>query len=114
MSALLDAPNTLDPTDRSHTDGCSGCLDRRQILVRAGLVTMGVAAAGVLAACGGSSGASAGSDSTAGGGSGGGPLAKLSDIPEGGAIAATGSDGKPIILTQPTAGTVVALSAICT
>jgi len=88
---------------------CDGCLDRREVLVRAGLVTMGVAAAGVLAACGGS-------DTPSGGGAAasGGALAQVSDIPVGGAISAKDADGKPIILVQPEAGTVVALSAVCT
>ncbi|WP_081680700.1 ubiquinol-cytochrome c reductase iron-sulfur subunit [Cellulomonas sp. URHD0024] len=114
MSSLLDSPNTLDPTDVTHAD-CTGCLDRRTVLARAGLVTMGVAAAGVLAACGGSSSNTDPGSTSGGGGSGGdGSLAKVSDIPEGGAISATGSDGKPILLTQPSAGTIVALTAICT
>ncbi|WP_343048260.1 Rieske (2Fe-2S) protein [Cellulomonas humilata] len=88
------------------------------MLVRAGLVTMGVAAAGVLAACGGgtdtpsegSSDGSAGESSAAAGGA----LAQVSDIPVGGAISATDADGKPIFLVQPEAGTVVGLSAVCT
>ena len=101
MSSLVDSPSTTDPHGNSHESGCAGCLDRRQVLVRAGLVTMGVAAAGVLAACGGGS-ASSGNDSprTAADGA----LAKVSDIPVGGAISATGADGKPIILTQPKPG----------
>ncbi|TFB57099.1 Rieske (2Fe-2S) protein [Cryobacterium sp. TMT1-62] len=40
-------------------------------------------------------------------------LAKLADIPVGGSIEAS-LDGKPILISQPTAGTVVAFSAICT
>ncbi|TFB76463.1 Rieske (2Fe-2S) protein [Cryobacterium glaciale] len=40
-------------------------------------------------------------------------VAKLSDIPVGSGIAAT-LDGQPILLAQPTKGTVVAFSAICT
>ena len=40
-------------------------------------------------------------------------LAKLSDIPVGGSIDAS-LNGKPILISQPTAGTVVAFSAICT
>ncbi|TFD62731.1 Rieske (2Fe-2S) protein [Cryobacterium suzukii] len=40
-------------------------------------------------------------------------VAKLADIPVGGGIAAT-LDGQPILLAQPTAGTVVGFSAICT
>lgn len=92
----------------AHT--CDGCLDRRQVMVRAGLVTMGVAAAGVLAACGGG-----GSDTpSAAAPAAGEPLAQVADIPVGGALSATGADGKPIILLQPEAGTVTAVSAICT
>ena len=54
------SPTRSDPevpmsaTAQSTPHTCDGCLDRREVLVRAGLVTMGVAAAGVLAACGGS------------------------------------------------------------
>jgi len=95
------------------THTCDGCLDRREVLVRAGLVTMGVAAAGVLAACGGSDAPSGGSDASSGAAAGG-ALAQLSDIPVGGAISAEDADGKPIILLQPEEGTVVALSAVCT
>ena len=95
------------------THTCVGCLDRREVLVRAGLVTMGVAAAGVLAACGGSDAPSGGSDASSGAAAGG-ALAQLSDIPVGGAISAEDADGKPIILLQPEEGTVVALSAVCT
>ena len=100
----------MSATAQSTPHTCNGCLDRREVLVRAGLVTMGVAAAGVLAACGGSDtptdGAPAESDD--------GTLAQLSDIPVGGAISAQLSDGQPIILVQPEKGTVVALTAVCT
>lgn len=40
-------------------------------------------------------------------------VAKLTDVPVGGSASAT-LDGKPILLAQPTAGTVVGFSAICT
>lgn len=40
-------------------------------------------------------------------------VAKLSDVPVGGSSSAT-LNGKPIILAQPSAGNVVAFSAICT
>ena len=93
---------------------CDGCLDRREVLVRAGLVTMGVAAAGVLAACSGSDSPSGEEAPAASGGANAGALAQVSDIPVGGAISAKDADGEPIILVQPEAGTVVALSAICT
>lgn len=90
---------------------CDGCLDRREVLVRAGVVTMGVAAVGVLAACGGGTETPSGGSSAAASG---GALAQVSEIPVGGAISATGADGKPIFLVQPEAGTVIGLSAICT
>ena len=48
-----------------------------------------------------------------GGGTGTEEIARLADIPVGGSISAT-LDGKPILVAQPTAGTVVAFSAICT
>ena len=35
-------------------------------------------------------------------------------MPVGGAVSATSSDGKPVIVARPAAGTVVAFSAICT
>jgi cytochrome b6-f complex iron-sulfur subunit len=43
-------------------------------------------------------------------------LAKLSDVPVGGSASATsnGPDGKAAVVAQPTAGNVVAFSAICT
>ena len=99
----------MSATAQSTPHTCDGCLDRREVLVRAGLVTMGVAAAGVLAACGGSdtpADAPAESDD--------GTLAQLSDIPVGGAISAKLADGQPIILVQPEKGKVVAMTAVCT
>lgn len=46
-------------------------------------------------------------------GSGATPLAALADVPVGGSITAT-IDGQDALISQPTAGTVVAFSAICT
>jgi Rieske Fe-S protein len=101
---------------------------RRTILV------MGAAGTALaLAACGasetssapdrsaaGSAGGSGGNDGgtgdpTASGGTGGTAVevAKLSDVPVGGSISATLS-GAPILISQPTAGTVLAFTAICT
>ncbi len=40
-------------------------------------------------------------------------VAKLADIPVGGSVAAS-LNGKPILVSQPTAGKVVAFSAVCT
>jgi cytochrome b6-f complex iron-sulfur subunit len=41
-------------------------------------------------------------------------LAKVDAIPVGGAILVKDAAGKPVILSQPTAATVVAMTAICT
>ena len=62
-------------------------------------------------ASGNAAGPSAGSGAATG--SGGKPLARLSDIPVGGAISATGPSGG-LIIARPTANTVVAFSAVCT
>ncbi|GAB3786230.1 Rieske (2Fe-2S) protein [Nocardioides ungokensis] len=90
-----------------------GGLSRRKVLVAGAGTALGAAA---LAACGG--GGSTGSSTSAGSGgaSGGGSqvLAKVADVPVGGAVSATDSNGKPVIVSQPTAGDVVAFSAICT
>lgn len=76
--------------------------------------------AGVLAACGGgSTGTEAAAPAPAGSappGGGGGlraSLGTLSDIPVGGAVEATAPDGTKVLLTQPSAGEVVAFSAVC-
>ena len=114
-STPTDVHTSAPPHHPSGAHDCAGCLDRRQVLVRAGVAAVGVAAAGVLAACSGSSGGSSeGDDATEAAPAGDGSLAKLADIPVGGALAAEDADGKPILLTQPIEGTVVGLSAICT
>ena len=86
---------------------------RRKVLVAGAGTALGATG---LAACGGSD--SGGDTSTpssgSGGGGKGGVLAKVSDVPVGGAISAQDSGGKPVIVSQPTAGDVVAFSAICT
>lgn len=55
----------------------------------------------------------AGTPAASDGGTGNAEIAKLADVPVGGSISAT-LDGKPIVVAQPAAGTVVAFSAICT
>jgi Rieske Fe-S protein len=91
-----------------------------EISRRAAILIGGAGTAVALAACStgpattgdaGTGGSTSPSDT--GGGSGPVEVAKLSDIPVGGSIEAT-LDGKPILLTQPTAGAVVGFSAICT
>jgi len=94
--------------DSAHTEGG---FTRRGVLVAGTGAALGVS---VLAACGGDSGSSGTSASAGSSAGGGGALAKVADVPVGGAVSATGSDGKPVIVSQPTKGEVVAFSAICT
>lgn len=92
-------------------------VSRRGLLVAGAGTAVGVA---TLAACGGGDGSQGGAKSGSTGGAGssgggaGGVLAKVSDIPVGGAVSATSSDDKPLIISQPSKGEIVGLSAICT
>jgi cytochrome b6-f complex iron-sulfur subunit len=107
-------------------------IDLRPALSRRRVLAIGAGAAvslSALAGCGGSedttatepsgptSGADSGgspsgsADTSAGGGGG---LAKVADVPVGGAVSAEGPDGKPVIVSQPSDGKIVAFSAICT
>ena len=84
----------------------SSGIRRRTVLAGAGAA----AGAFALAACSsGDDGATTGTGDPQGE-----PLARLDDIPVGGAVSAKGSDGKPLLVAQPQAGTAVAFSAICT
>lgn len=100
-----------------------GALSRRHILAGAGAgaVALAVAACSsgseTTAPAGPSSGTgpSTGGGTPSGGGGGGGTgLTAVADVPVGGAVSATGADGKPVIVSQPTKGDIVAFSAICT
>lgn len=122
-------PNEADSDDAAVAVAHEQCLPEFCATRRMVLVGAGVAGIAALAACGSKSSgaaaaapaatsAAAAAPATSGAPSGGGggaatPLAQLSDIPVGTAIAAR-DNGKPIILTQPTAGVVKGFSAICT
>lgn len=88
---------------------------RRRVLVAGAGSALGLTA---LAACGGGGSTPSSSPATtptqAGPAPAPGVLAKVADIPVGGAVSATDASGKPLIVAQPNAGTVVAFSAICT
>jgi len=114
----------LDPKDARCGECGRGGLRRRRLLGAAAGTALG---ASVLAACGGggssttgSAGAAGSSAPSAGGpgagaaGGSGDALAQVADVPVGGAVSATGPDGKPVLVCQPKAGQFVAFSAICT
>jgi len=84
---------------------------RRTVLVAGAGTALGVT---VVAGCGGGSSSPSSTPTTSGGTGGSTGLAKVSDVPVGGAVSAQTSDGKPAIVAQPTAGDIVAFSAICT
>lgn len=93
----------------------SAGISRRPVLF-AGLAT---AATVVVAGCSSSDGTPSADPSedpsaSSDGGSGGGPIVDVSAVPVGGAVAAKGVDGKPIIVAQPKKGDIVAFTAICT
>ncbi|MGO4691924.1 ubiquinol-cytochrome c reductase iron-sulfur subunit [Glaciibacter sp. 2TAF33] len=94
-------------------------VSRRTLIVMGGAGT-----ALALAGCSAAASRGVGSDGGGAGGGSGGPgsggaagsrvqVAKLTDVPVGGSISATLS-GAPILLSQPTAGEVLAFTAICT
>jgi Rieske Fe-S protein len=123
-AAVAAATTATDsaPTAIDSTAGHAPTVTRRIVLV-AGVAT-GAAGALALAGCsksssssGDASAATAGGNSTAGsrGGAAGqaAVLAKVADVPVGNALSAT-MNGQPILISQPTAGTIVTFSAICT
>jgi Rieske Fe-S protein len=80
---------------------------RRAVLAAA----PGMAGLGVLAACGGNqSGTEPAASASPKGGR---VLAEVADIPVGGAVSASDPSGKPLIVSRPSAGKVVAFSAVC-
>ncbi len=77
----------------------------------AGTATVG--AVGAVAACAPTTAAGGGAGRGGSGGAGV-ALVALADVPVGGAVAVTTPAGDPVIVSQPTAGTAVAFSAVCT
>ncbi|GEM32033.1 Rieske iron-sulfur protein [Nocardia neocaledoniensis NBRC 108232] len=78
-------------------------IDRRTVMVGAGVL----AAAATVTACGGKDGSSAGAQAPVDGPPG--ALARTADVPVGGGVIAGDT-----VITQPTAGTFVGLSSTCT
>src|SRR5512141_1604368 len=100
-----------------HPRAVSAGISRRPVLF-AGLAS---AATTVVAACSSSDGtkssaapADGSPSASSSGGSAGDSIVDVSAVPVGGAVAAKGADGKPIIVAQPKKGDIVAFTAICT
>lgn len=114
----MTSSRTTDDTTASTDDALLG---RRSVLSGGALAVGGAA---LLAGCGGTSATATGATdssaattpaapTSAASTENAGPLAQLADIPVGSAVAAT-LGGKAVVVAQPTAGTAVAFSAICT
>ncbi len=96
---------------------------RRSVVTAGATAALGVAGIGALAACGsGSTGTTTpapaattedASQAAPAGGGGGGVVAKLADVPVGGAVVQSFAGGK-FVVAQPSAGSVVSFSAVCT
>jgi cytochrome b6-f complex iron-sulfur subunit len=99
----MDATRT---SDSLLPDGTAICASRRAVLIAGGAAGMAA-----LAGCGGAGQGTRGSAQALAASS---ALARLADIPVGGAISVTDGAGKPVILSQPTAGVIRAFSALCT
>lgn len=118
----------MPSTDPDHVPSTLLAPSRRQVLAAGAVVgaaalagcstSSGAASSGAPAASGASPAASspAASSPAASSPAAATPLAKLADVPVGGSASATtnGPDGKAAVVAQPTAGTAVAFSAICT
>lgn len=116
----MDETAAPRPSDAAATGGPSAPPTRRRVLA---LVAATGAGGALLAACGGSStagttaGSGGGSTAPAPGGSsaatggGGKQLVATSKVPVGGGVVL---DGPKVVVTQPTAGTFKAFSAVCT
>ena len=115
----MTSSRTTDDDTTASTD--DALLGRRSVLSGGALAVGGAA---LLAGCGGTSATATGATgssaattpaapTSAASTENAGPLAQLADIPVGSAVAAT-LGGKAVVVAQPTAGTAVAFSAICT
>jgi len=108
-SVVPTAGDVMTELDTAPTAGpaAAGGPTRRQVLVTGGVA---VAAVAVTAACG-----SSGGSSSAGTGAGTTPGASdtvtTTDVPVGGGVVL---EGRQVVITQPTAGTFKAFSAVCT
>lgn len=93
--------------------GATGPTVSRRTVLAAGVAVAGTAGVAMIAGC--SIKKSAAATRATSGPTASGPevLVKVADVPVGNAVSAT-LDGNPILISQPTAGTIVAFTAICT
>lgn len=111
MTETTENRTTRESGESGTPPADAGHLSRRAVLV-GGAAVAGLAGAGILAACASPSGGTgSGSAPTASAGA---DLVALADVPVGGAVSVTTPDGVEIVVAQPTAGQVVAFSAVCT
>jgi cytochrome b6-f complex iron-sulfur subunit len=94
---------------------------RRTVVTAVGAAAIGTLTIGTLAACGSGSGGEDGGTGSGAGSTGAGSapaaagaLTALSAVPVGGAVVVQDSSGKPVVVAQPTAGTVIGFSGACT
>jgi cytochrome b6-f complex iron-sulfur subunit len=109
LAATALAATTIDqPSKHAAPQGTE--LPRRQVLC--GLLVLGAigSTAGLLSAC---SSSDAPATPRAGAPAAGTVLAKVTDVPVGGGVLVSGGSGQ-ILLSQPTAGTIVAFDPTCT
>lgn len=86
-------------------------ISRRRLITTASVT----ACALPLAACaGGTSAKPSGRDTGKPAGGGEQALAKVSDVPVGSSVSAKTPDGKPLLISHPASGKIVAFSAVCT
>ncbi|HTC70888.1 MAG TPA: Rieske (2Fe-2S) protein [Acidothermaceae bacterium] len=95
----------MDPVTPAGTAADSPTVVSRRTVLVAGIAVAGTAGL-ALAGCSTKSAAVAPTGNS-------GVLAKVADIPVGNAVSAT-LDGKPILISQPVAGEILAFTAICT
>lgn len=96
-AALVNTPAETTPATEH--------LVARRTVLAVGVAAAGTAGLAALAGCSKTTSASAATGPAV--------LAKVADIPVGNAVSAT-LDGKPILISQPAAGRIVAFTAICT
>ena len=98
----------MTPTETTHETTQPAVPSRRQVLVTGGVVAAAVA---LTTACGSTTTDGGNQASSGAGSSGSGSTVATTDVPVGGGVVL---EAKQVVITQPTAGTFKAFSAVCT